>query len=269
MKAFVFDAGLCNGCYGCQMACKDEHCGNDWSPIAAEQPMQGQYWCKIEQKTRGKVPEVKVQYTPVICGHCDKCALLDVAEDGAVYRREDGLVIIDPTKAKGQKQLVDACPAGAVFWNEALEIPQKCTGCAHLLDDGWDVPRCVDVCATGALTFVDEEDVPEDAVPMPSVAGLGAHIYYRRIPKRWVYGVLVDRSINEVIIGVPVHLVDEAGAEVATVKTDAFGEFRFKELEDGRYTVKAEVEGYEDVDLEADAREEDVVLGDIFLTAVA
>ena len=44
MKTILFDATLCNGCYGCQMACKDEHCGNDWSPIAAEQPMTGQFW---------------------------------------------------------------------------------------------------------------------------------------------------------------------------------------------------------------------------------
>ena len=59
MKTILFDASLCNGCYGCQMACKDEHCGNDWSPIAAEQPTSGQFWCKVNQETRGKVPEVK------------------------------------------------------------------------------------------------------------------------------------------------------------------------------------------------------------------
>ena len=35
MKRIVFDASLCNGCYGCQFACKDEHCGNDWRPIAS------------------------------------------------------------------------------------------------------------------------------------------------------------------------------------------------------------------------------------------
>ena len=47
MKTILFDASLCNGCYGCQMACKDEHCGNDWSPIAAEQPLTGQFWYLI------------------------------------------------------------------------------------------------------------------------------------------------------------------------------------------------------------------------------
>ena len=27
-------------------------------------------------------------------------------------------------KAKGQKQLVDACPYGHIWWNEELQIPQ-------------------------------------------------------------------------------------------------------------------------------------------------
>lgn len=91
MKTILFDASLCNGCYGCQMACKDEHCGNDWSPIAAEQPTSGQFWCKVNQETRGKVPEVKVQYTPVMCGHCENAACMNAAKDGAVYRRETAL----------------------------------------------------------------------------------------------------------------------------------------------------------------------------------
>jgi nitrate reductase beta subunit len=32
------------------------------------------------------------------------------ARDGAVRKREDGIVIIDPEKSKGQKQIVDSCP---------------------------------------------------------------------------------------------------------------------------------------------------------------
>ncbi len=30
MKVFVIDVARCNGCYNCQIACKDEHVGNDW-----------------------------------------------------------------------------------------------------------------------------------------------------------------------------------------------------------------------------------------------
>ena len=37
-KAFVLDIAKCSGCYCCQLACKDEHCNNDFTPIAKPQP---------------------------------------------------------------------------------------------------------------------------------------------------------------------------------------------------------------------------------------
>ena len=38
MKSIIVDLDRCNGCFNCQIACKDEHCDNDWRPIAAPQP---------------------------------------------------------------------------------------------------------------------------------------------------------------------------------------------------------------------------------------
>ncbi|MDH7570104.1 MAG: hypothetical protein QHJ73_11020, partial [Armatimonadota bacterium] len=61
-----------------------------------------------------------------------------------------------------QKQLVDACPYGVVYWNEEKQLAQKCTLCAHRLDEG-KIPRCVQVCPSGCLTFGDLDD-PESAV---------------------------------------------------------------------------------------------------------
>ena len=55
---------------------------------------------------------------PVMCNHCDNAPCSGPGRRGAVYRRPDGIVIIDPVKAKGQKQIVDSCPYGAIFWNE-------------------------------------------------------------------------------------------------------------------------------------------------------
>ena len=144
-KAFVFDIARCSGCYCCQLACKDEHCGNDFTPIAAPQPDIGQFWIKVKDYVNGSAPKVAVHYVPEMCNHCEKCSLLAIARDGDVYRREDGLIIIDPVKAKGHKELATACPYGAEYWNAELDIPQKCTGCAHLLDNGYKLPRCVEM----------------------------------------------------------------------------------------------------------------------------
>ena len=100
MKTFLIDLKKCVGCYSCQVGCKDEHCGQAWLPYAQEQPETGQFWMKVVEEERGSRPHVKVSYTPVLCQHCDNAPCMAAAKDGAVYRREDGLIIIDPEKPK-------------------------------------------------------------------------------------------------------------------------------------------------------------------------
>ena len=153
MKAFVIDVGICNGCYSCQIACKDEHVGNDWSPIAKPQPDTGQFWMKLNEYICGTVPKVKMHYVPLMCQHCDDAPCIPACPvEGALYKREDGLVIIDSVKCTGCQACVDACPYDVIYFNESLNIAQKCTGCAHLLDGGeWKIPRCADSCPTEAI----------------------------------------------------------------------------------------------------------------------
>jgi Fe-S-cluster-containing dehydrogenase component len=157
MKAFLVDVSICNGCYNCQIACKDEHCSNDWMPYAAPQPETGQFWMKLSEHIRGTVPKVKMHYIPLLCQHCDEAPCMAAAPD-AIYKRADGMVVIDPEKAKGMKDIPASCPWGVIYYNEELDLPQKCTGCAHLLDRDWKEPRCVDACPTGAITYGEEAD---------------------------------------------------------------------------------------------------------------
>jgi Fe-S-cluster-containing dehydrogenase component len=271
MKALIVDLAKCNGCRCCQLACKDEHCGNDWSPYALPQPMSGQLWCNVEERERGRVPVVRVAYTPVFCGHCDECPLEDAAPD-CVRRSADGFVIIDPEAAHGRADLADLCPYGRVFHNVELDVPQKCTGCAHLLENGWSEPRCVDACATGALRFGDEADFAEEiaraqrgSAGFATDPGIGSHVYYLNAPKRWIAGTVADRTINEVIIGADVAIVDEAGNEVARVQTDWAGDFRYYECDQARYLVHIHARGYEPVELVADCTQADVVFDDVLV----
>lgn len=259
MKAMVIDLACCNGCYNCQLACKDEHCGNDWSPIAKPQPKTGSFWCRVDETERGRVPVVKVSYVPRFFDADDR--LVAEAPECA-YRREDGVVILDPEKSAGRRDLVDKFEG--VYWNEELGIPQKCTMCAHLLDGGWDVPRCVDVCATGALRFGDIEDFGDelkDAFQFEE----GSRFYYLNMPKRWIAGSVIDREEDEVVIGATVTVYDKEGNVVAGAETDEFGDFNIEEFEKKPYRVTIECPAYDPIEIDADCTSGDVVLGDIFI----
>ena len=265
-KVFVFDIARCSGCYCCQTSCKDEHCDNDWSPIAAPQPDIGQFWMKVGDYERGTTPKVRVHYIPEMCNHCDKPACVAAAKDGAAYKREDGLVIIDPTKAQGQKAIAEACPYGAIYWNEELDIPQKCTGCAHLLDNGYALPRCVENCATGALQFGDEDD-PKiadmilGAEVLKPETGLKPRVYYRNIPGQFIGGTVYDPVEKEVIIGAKVRCVN--GGKIWIVYTDEYGDFWFNDLAKGVYDVYIEAKGYQTKAFEGLRAIDCINLGDI------
>ena len=226
MKAFLIDLTKCVGCHDCQIGCKDEHVGNDWSPYAKPQPEVGQFWLKVHQYERGAAPHVKVTYLPVMCNHCENAPCMKAAKDGAVYRRPDGLVLIDPVKAKGQKAIVDACPYHAVYWNDELNIPQKCTGCAHLLDgdEPISIPRCVDNCHVNVITFGEEADLDlEGTEVLHPEWGTKPRVFYRGMPKKFIAATVYDPETKEVVIGAQVTATGEGGT--VTAVTADWGDF--------------------------------------------
>lgn len=259
-KIFVVDVAHCNGCHSCQIACKDENCEYAWAPYAAAQPETGQFWCKVDEIVHGSGNKVNISYIPKIGAQDDAVAAY---APEVVQPREDGIIVIDPEKSKGRKDIAEKF--AGVYYNEELDICQGCTGCAHLLDDPegpLSVPRCVDACVIGALRFGDEEDFAgelEDAVQLTP----GSHVYYLNYPKRWVAGQVYDAKANENIVGAKVVLEGE-GVTLETA-TDEFGDFWFRQVEPGAYTVSVAAEGHEPVALSADAAKADVNLGAIAL----
>ena len=220
----AINSARCMACYACFMACKDEHCGWD-TALSKSQPEMGQYWMNIKEWERGDNPRrVKTATVPTPCSHCDNPACMAAAKDGAVYKRDDGIVIIDPEKAVGQKQIVDACPVGAVYWNEALQLPQKCTMCAELLDDpdypGFE-PRCVEACPNQALVFGDLAD-PESNISkliaankvtqLECLGDMGSSVVHLNIPQTFLAGtVAYPKELEEVCIGANVKVTGEDG----------------------------------------------------------
>ena len=265
MKVFVFDSTKCNGCYGCQLACKDEHWNNEWPPYALPQPDTGHFWCRMTQTDHGQVSKVRVEYTPLFCNHCDHAPCIEAAPD-AVYKRDDGLVIVDPVKAKGNRGLVDACPYGAIYYNEELDVPQKCTGCAHLVDEG-ELPHCVDLCATGALRFGEEEGFAAEIAQAETLAdpAHGPRVYYLNRPHLFIGGEVWDPVADEVLEGARVTLSGDADRVTAS---DEFGDFWFNRLDAGDYAMRIEADGYEPVE-QAVKLEKSLNVGDFPLVRLA
>lgn len=254
--AMVIEVDRCIGCYNCFVACRDEHAGIDHLPISAAQPRSGQSWIHIQECERGTFPKVKVSYIPVLCQQCSDAPCVSVARDGAVYRRDDGIVLIDPVKATGQQSLVASCPYNVIVWNDTTNVPQKCTFCAHLLDVGWKEPRCVEVCPTQAMVFVDIDE-PDSSVSKRRVDdvnrlrpefGTNPLVGYRGLPKRFIAGEIVFADNDDVAGGVSVSL--QHGDDLIITATDAYGDFEFENLDENvEYVLSVAHPGYRPLQL--------------------
>lgn len=269
-KVMIINYNLCNGCYNCQVACKDEHVSNDWSPIAKPQPDTGHFWHKLKDNVRGQVPKVMVTYEHSICQHCDEAPCLDACREKAIYKRDDGIVIIDPQKCRGHQLCAEACPyENVIYYNQDLCISQKCTFCAHLLDDGWSEPRCVDACPTGALVFGDEDDpkikeLIAKAEPLKPELTVKPRVYFIGLPKRFIAGALYDKEADECSENVKVTATNVDTGETLTTETDSYGDFWFRGLENGKYNLLFEKEGYLTQKFgPVDVTEKDINIGDV------
>lgn len=251
----IVDVALCQGCNNCFMACKDEHVGNDWPGYSRPQSQHGERWIDIPCNERGQYPLIDVAYRPTLCTHCADAPCVG-RSGGAITKRPDGIVLIDPVKAAGRRDLVEACPYGRIVWSEESSAPQKCTLCAHLLDDGWTKPRCVQACGPGALTFVHEDDAAfaervkaEGLQTLYRGAPEGTGVCYKNLPRFsscFIGGSVATEQDGRVDCapGVTVTLAraDAAPGDdpLMTAITDAFGDFKFDGLEadSGEYTVR-------------------------------
>jgi Fe-S-cluster-containing dehydrogenase component len=254
----LIDVSRCIGCYNCFLACRDEYAGNDHLPVSIAQPQSGQAWMAIQEHERGAFPKVKMAHVPVPCLHCREASCVAAATGGAVYRREDGIVLIDPEKAVGQRKIVSSCPYRVIFWNEEKNVPQKCTFCAHLLDAGWKEPRCVEACPTRALVFGIAGD-PNGAVAKLRAAksieelhpeyGMRPSVNYLGLPKRFVAGEIVLADAPQLpAAGVSLSL--RRGAQIFAATTDNYGDFEFDGLEtDVDYVLSVAHPGYQPQEL--------------------
>lgn len=248
----IVDVERCDNCRLCFLAVKDEYIGNDFPGVSAAQPAQGHNWLEIRRKERGTYPIVEARFLPVMCNHCDDAPCITAARDGAVRKRPDGIVVIDPQNSKGQRQIADACPYGAVSWNEEKDIPQAWPFDAHLLDEGWKRTRLEQACPMDVFRTIKVEDdemrriqSDEKLEVLGPELGTKPRVYYKNlhlINKCFVAGTVVHQvnGIEECAADVEIVL-EHDGREIARTRTDIFGEFKIDGLEpeSGGYRIRS------------------------------
>jgi Fe-S-cluster-containing dehydrogenase component len=271
---FVYNIERCNGCYSCFLACKDEYTNNCHRPTCAA-TTEGVNLLKVSEVEYGTGSKVKVDYVHTICQQCANPACMAKYPD-QIYKRADGIVIIDPEKAKGNKEMLKACPYGAIVWNEKADLPQKCTMCAHMLDAGEKVTRCSEVCPNQSLLFGDLDDPKseisqyvaahkDELTQLKTEYGTGPTHYYRYLPAPFVTGEVVAGDTDECLKGAKATLTCEECKTVYTAESDFLGDFEIKHLPTNKtFNLVIEAEGYKPKQLKVRTMAA-VNLGEIFL----
>jgi Fe-S-cluster-containing dehydrogenase component len=273
----IIDVALCENCSNCVLAAKDELVGNDFPGYSAPHAAHGPGVIRIERHVRGAAPMVDVAHVPHLCNHCDDAPCVKAGR-GAVKKRDDGIVIVDPVTAKGRRDLVASCPYGAMVWNEELQLAQTWFFDAHLLDADATAPRCVGVCPTQAISAIkcDEAAMAARATaeglrPLRPELGTKPRVHYRNLHRAdhcFVGGSVVAQ------IGGRIECIADAravlhvgGRAMADTRSDAFGDFRFDALVPGsgshRLVVEHPAHGWNECEFTLSA--DSVVLGEIEL----
>lgn len=259
----IIDVARCENCNNCVIAAKDEYVGNDHPGYSKALAKDSADIIAIDRNVRGSTPVLDTSYLVRMCNHCDNAPCIKAGGD-AVTKRDDGIVIIDPIKAKGRKEIVKSCPYGAIVWNEDEQLPQTWIFDAHLLDQGWEKPRCQQSCPTAVFETLKVSDaemqarVKDDQLEVlhPNFK-TQPRVYYRnlhRFDKCIICGSVVA-TINEVedCLSGALITVKQNGQEIGKATSDTYGEFKVDKLlpDSGDYEVTITHEGFKPLTVKA------------------
>jgi len=152
---FLPDIERCIRCGGCEVACKQENN----VPVGIRR-------IRVVTINEGKPGEKNI---PLPCMHCDDPPCVEACPTGALYKREDGIVMTDKGKCIGCGYCSWACPFGAPQLLGGLPFTlngkmDKCTFCVLPFEGGEQKepkPKCAAFCSTKALLAGDSSEINE------------------------------------------------------------------------------------------------------------
>ena len=263
----LIDLKSCIGCRACMTACK---CNHD-IPVGEYEGREYYRIWPLEEEL-GRYPYVIRNITPLLCMHCEDPPCVDVCPiSGAIYKREDGIILVDYDKCDGCRLCIQACPYDAIYFRRDKDVVDKCTFCSELVDFGLQ-PECVKACASDAMLFGDLDD-PESRIskqikslharPLYSEYGTKPSIYYTAHAGR-IRGTVWDPVMEKPVQAARITL-QESGTEKSFFTTsDVNGVFFFWRLDVKKtYTIIIEAQGYSTKKQIKELIEEYVELGNI------
>lgn len=144
--AMAIDLERCTGCHACSVACKVEN-----------QVPLGNFRTKVYYHDRGRFPDVRRNFLPMMCMQCADAPCLRACPNKAIARGADGIVRVDPNTCRGNGACEDACPYGAIYVDPQRNLADKCDFCSNRLEAGME-PACVETCPGGTILFGDLND---------------------------------------------------------------------------------------------------------------
>ena len=147
----VIDQERCIGCEACTVACKKENNGRSgWIRVTTENSP-----CK--DTPTGTFPNVAMHFLPTLCNHCEQPPCADACPLEAITKSDSGIVVLDEELCDGCRTCLDACPYGAIEFNDGKDKAEKCNLCSHRIQNGLE-PFCVICCEGQAIHFGDLND---------------------------------------------------------------------------------------------------------------
>lgn len=97
--AMVIDMQRCTGCGGCVISCKSEN-----------NVQRGNAWAGRKIKTVGKFPNVRFEFIPTLCNHCENAPCVKGCPTGAMHKGYGNITMHTPKKCIGCKTCMAMCP---------------------------------------------------------------------------------------------------------------------------------------------------------------
>jgi Fe-S-cluster-containing dehydrogenase component len=101
----------------------------------------------------------RLKFLPVPCHHCEDAPCAKACPTGAIQKKENGIVTVDPKKCIGCHECLWACPYGVPQFNDQGKMT-KCSLCAERVEEGLE-PACVRACPAEAPMFGTAEEIRE------------------------------------------------------------------------------------------------------------